>query len=139
MFFSIPIPCAYTSLPLDGKAKNNQFFYLRGYARAHILVWIHFILPPYTREKNLLDNAGIEPGSPAPQASTLSIMPSRRASRIKGIHVLSQWKPLQRWFSVSTICLEIFACKCQAIGILMKKAFLDFGRFVAASASAPEF
>ena len=35
-----------------------------------------FILPPYTREKNHLDNAEIEPGSPAPQASTLSIMPS---------------------------------------------------------------
>ena len=51
-------------------------FYLRGYARARILVWIHFILPPYTREKNHLDNAGIEPGSPAPQASMLSIMPS---------------------------------------------------------------
>ena len=42
-------------------------------------VWIHFfILPPYTREKNHLDNAGIVPGSPAPQASTLSITPSPR-------------------------------------------------------------
>ena len=56
-------------------ARNDHLFlYLRGYARAHILVWIHFILPPYTREKNHLDNAGIEPGSPALQASTLSIM-----------------------------------------------------------------
>ena len=34
-----------------------------------------FILPPNTREKNHLDNTGIEPGSPAPQASTLSITP----------------------------------------------------------------
>ena len=34
------------------------------------------ILPHYTREKNLLNNAGIKPGSPAPQASTPSITPS---------------------------------------------------------------
>ena len=51
-------------------------FYLRGYARARILAWIHiFILPPYTPEKNHLDNAGIEPGSLDQPVSTLSITP----------------------------------------------------------------
>ena len=34
------------------------------------------MLPLYTQEKNHLDNTGIEPGSPALQASTLSITPS---------------------------------------------------------------
>ena len=76
IFFSIPTPCDYTSSPLDGMARNIHF----------LSTWIrkstHFGLDPfypttlYTREKNHLDNAGIEPGSPALQASTLSIMPS---------------------------------------------------------------
>ena len=35
--FLAPIPCTYTSLPLDGMARNYHF-YLRGYARAcHLL------------------------------------------------------------------------------------------------------
>ena len=37
--FFIPIPCTYTSSPLDGMARNYNF-YLHGYAIFH--VWIHF-------------------------------------------------------------------------------------------------
>ena len=71
-----PIPCNYTSLPLDGMARYYHF-YLRGYARARNFVMSGsiFILISYTREKNHLDKAGIEPGLPAPQASMLSITP----------------------------------------------------------------
>ena len=67
----------YTSLRLDGMAKNYHL-YLRGYARARnfFMSGSIFILPPYTREKKHLDNAVIEPGLPAPQASRLYITPS---------------------------------------------------------------
>ena len=42
-----------------------------------IIFFIYVVmLPLYTQEKNHLDNTGIEPGSPALQASTLSITPS---------------------------------------------------------------
>ena len=49
-----PIPCTYTSSPLDGISRNYHFhFYLRGYARPCNFVGSGsvFILPPYTREK----------------------------------------------------------------------------------------
>ena len=68
--FLTPIPCTYTSLPLDGMARN-YLFYLPGYARARnsVMSGSIFILLPYTREKNHLDNAGIKPNLPALQAS----------------------------------------------------------------------
>ena len=75
--FFTPLPCTYTSSPLDGMARNYHF-YLCGYARARNFVMSGsiFIQPPYTREKKHLDNAGIKSSSPAPQTSTLSITPS---------------------------------------------------------------
>ena len=44
---------------------------LRKFYRA----WFSVFLPPYTQEKNHLDNAGMELCLPAQQVSTLSIMP----------------------------------------------------------------
>ena len=38
--------------------------------------WLRFFFPPNTQDQNHLDISGIEPGSPAQQASTLSITPS---------------------------------------------------------------
>ena len=62
------------------------FNYVDTQEHAIIMPGSVFILPPYTREKkNHLDNAGIKPGSPARQASTLSItpLPLGHGSRVK--------------------------------------------------------
>ena len=42
--FFTPIPCTYTSSPLDGIARNYCYFYLHGYTRScNFCVWIHFV------------------------------------------------------------------------------------------------
>ena len=67
-FFLLPYLALALVLPLDGMARNIYFIYVDTQEHAIIMPGSVFILPPYTRE-----NAGIEPGSQAPQASTLSI------------------------------------------------------------------
>ena len=60
-----PIPSTFTSLPLDGPARNYHFVYIDMQDRAIYHVSINFLLPPDTRgeKKNHLVLAGIEPRS----------------------------------------------------------------------------
>ena len=65
MIFFTPIPCSYTSLPLDGVARNYFFFLLYGYARSCnwscLDPFISYLLCP--RRKTIWSWAGIEPRS----------------------------------------------------------------------------
>ena len=48
--FFTPIPCTFTSLPLDGMARNDYFFnYLDTQEHTIYLVWIHFFPTSYAR------------------------------------------------------------------------------------------
>ena len=65
LFLFTPIPCTYTSLPLDSMAKN-YFYFLHGYARSCNLscldpFYSYHLIPE--ERKNLLVWAGIEPRS----------------------------------------------------------------------------
>ena len=76
-FFS-PIPCTYTSLPLDGMARNYYYYYyfLHGYARA----CDSSCLDPFNsylrgEKKNIWTELESNPGPPASQATTLTTRP----------------------------------------------------------------
>ena len=72
-----PIPCTYPKFRrLGGVARIIIYFrYMETLNHANYREWLHFLyLPPYTRER-MMDDAGIEPGPPAWQATALSITP----------------------------------------------------------------
>ena len=74
--FFTPIPCTYTSLPLDGMARNF-FFYMDTQDHAIYHVWIHFIptsLYP-RREKTIWSELESNPGPLASQATALTTRP----------------------------------------------------------------
>ena len=74
---------------------------------------IFLYLPPYAREnKNHLDDAGIEPGPPAWQATALSITPCLsgcQRNMIKKFLTLSRWKTF--FIKVNTVfIIAIVSC-----------------------------
>ena len=49
-----PIPCSYTSLPLDGAARNLFFLFVHTDTQDHTIyhVWVHlFFLPPIPEKR----------------------------------------------------------------------------------------
>ena len=81
-FFSLPFLALTLVSPLDGMARNYHFhlFFIYEDAQDYVIltcldpIYLSYHLIP--ERKKHLDNAGIEPSSPAWQASTLSITPS---------------------------------------------------------------
>ena len=78
IYFFTPIPCTYTSLPLDGMAKNYYcFFYMDTQDHVIYHAWIHFIptsLYP-RRERTIWYELGSNPGPHASQATALTTKP----------------------------------------------------------------
>ena len=75
--FFTPIICTYTSLLLDGMAKNYVIFYMDTQDHAINHVWIHFILTSLCprREKITWSEMESNPGL-ASHSATLTTRPS---------------------------------------------------------------
>ena len=75
--FFTPIPCTYSSLPLDGMARN-YYFYLHGYARSRNLSCLdpfssNLLIPK--EKKNIWSELESNPGPLASQATALTTRP----------------------------------------------------------------
>ena len=74
--FFTPIPCTYTSLPLDGMARNYHFFYVDIQEQAIRCVWIHFYPTTLYPSKKPFGQPRDQTRLASSTPSSLSILPS---------------------------------------------------------------
>ena len=77
--FFTPIPCTYTSLPLNGMARNYYYFLSTWICKMiqFVASGSIFFLPPYTwgEKKNIWSELELTPGPNASQATALTTRP----------------------------------------------------------------